>query len=172
VSADEQPPPLAMPPPVRLVPASLAMIDAELDGRLAHQLGVEVPADWPPEYHDAKRLQFTRSALEDPRAAGWWLHYIVVAHAERPTLAGVAGYKGPPVDGSVEIGYSIVPSWQRRGLATQAARMLVEMARARGVDVVRAHTLPHHLPSIGVLRKVGFVSIQAREPDVLAFELS
>jgi RimJ/RimL family protein N-acetyltransferase len=96
-----------MPPPVRLVPASIAMIDAELDGRPARQLSVDVP----------------------------------------------------------------VPSWQRRGVATHAGRMLVEMARDRGVKVVRAHTLPHHLPSIGVLRKVGFVSAEAREPEVLAFEL-
>ena len=160
-----------MPPPVRLVPASLAMIDAELDGRLARELSVEVPADWPPEHHNSDRLRFTRSALEDPRGAGWWLHYIVVTHAPRPTLAGVAGYKGPPVDGSVEIGYSIVPSWQRRGLATAAVRMLVEMAWDRGVEVVHAHTLPHLVPSIGVLRKLGFVSAEGPEPGVLAFEL-
>ena len=147
------------------------MIDAELDGRLAQELSVEVPTDWPPEYHNADRLRFTRSALEDRRGAGWWLHYIVVTHAPRPTLAGVAGYKGPPVDGSVEIGYSIVPSWQRRGLATEAVRMLVAMAWDRGVEVVHAHTLPHLVPSIGVLRKLGFVAVVAPEPGVLAFEL-
>ena len=147
------------------------MIDAELDGRLAKALSVEVPTDWPPEYHDADRLRFTRNALEDRRNAGWWLHYVVAVTAPRPTLAGVAGYKGPPVDGSVEIGYSIVPSCQRRGLATEAVRMLVAMAWDRGVKAVDAHTLPHLVASIGVLRKLGFVSVVGPEPGVLAFEL-
>ena len=153
------------------MPASIAMIDAESDGRLAEELDVEVPADWPPEHHDADTLCFTRSALEDPRGAGWWLHYVVVTDAPCPGLAGVTGFKGPPIDGSVEIGYSIVPSWQRRGLATEAVRTLVRMAWDRDAEVVCAHTLPHLVPSIGVLRKLRFEPAEAPKPGVLAFEL-
>ena len=139
--------------------------------RLAEKLDVDLPSDWPPEYHDADRLGFTRKVLEAPDAVGWWLHYIVLTDVTRPTLVGVAGYKGPPSDGVVEIGYSIVASWQRRGLATEACRALIEAAWQRGAKVILAHTLPHLQPSIGVLCKLEFVPSQPQEPGVLAFAL-
>jgi ribosomal-protein-alanine N-acetyltransferase len=129
-----------------------------------------VPRDWPPDYH-ANRLGFMRKALEDPDATGWWLHYVVLTDVTRPTLVGVAGFKGPPSDGAVEIGYSIVPSWQRRGLATEASRALVGAAWQRGAKVILAHTLPHLEPSIGVLRKLEFAPSESNEPGVLAFAL-
>ena len=84
---------------------------------------------------------------------------------------GTAGCEGPPSKGVVEIGYSIVPSRRRRGLATEACEALVEAAWHRGADVVVAHTLPHLEPSIGVLRKLGFAPSEPPEPGVLAFAL-
>ena len=155
-----------------LVPATPALVDIELAhrDRLADALDVDLPSDWPPEYHDARRLGFTREALEAPGAAGWWLYYVVL-DATRPTLVGVAGYKGPPSDGVVEIGYSIVASWRRRGLATEASRALVEAAWQRGATVILAHTLPHLEPSIGVLRRLEFTPSESHEPGVLAFAL-
>ena len=134
-------------------------------------LSVELPTDWPPEYHNADRLRFTRSAVEDRRGAGWWLHYIVVTHVPRPPPAGVAGYKGPPVDGSVEIGYSIVPSWQRRGLAPEAVRMLVTMGLGRGVEVVHARTPAPSRPLHGVLRKARIRVSRGARAGMLRFEL-
>ncbi len=86
-------------------------------------------------------------------------------------LVGTVGYKGPPRDGVVEIGYSVVPSWQRRGLATEACRALIESAWERGADVILAHTLDHLKPSIAVLCKLGFVPSEPPEPGVLAFRL-
>ena len=159
---------------LRLVPATPALVDIELadQDRLAEELDVDLPADWPPKHHDAERLGITRKALEAPDAAGWWLHYIVLMDdAVRPTLVGVAGYKGPPSAGVVEIGYSVVASWQRRGLATEASRALVEAAWQRGAMVVLAHTLPQLEASIGVLRKLGFAPADSHEPGVLAFAL-
>ena len=80
-------------------------------------------------------------------------------------------YKGPPVDGTVEIGYSVVPSWRRRGLATEASRALIEAAWGCGAEAVVAHTLPHLTPSIRVLQELGFAASESSEPDVLAFVL-
>lgn len=160
-------------PRLRLIPATPALVDAELAGedRFAEELGIEPAGDWPPEHHDAAMLSFTRTALADAEAAGWWLYYVVGTETGTPTLVGSAGYKGPPSDGVVEIGYSIVPSRQRRGLATEAARALVDSAWERGADAVVAHTLPHLEPSIGVLRKLAFVPSEPPEPGVLAFTL-
>lgn len=157
---------------LRLVPATPALCDLELahQDRLAEALDVGLPEDWPPEHH-AGRLGFSRNALDAPGAAGWWLHYIVFTEARRPTLVGVTGYKGPPSDGVVEIGYSVVASWRRRGIATEATGALVETACQRGAEVVVAHTLPHLEASIGVLRKLGFEPAESPDPGVLAFAL-
>ena len=160
-------------PRLRLLPATLAIIDAELEGlsRLGRVLGATVPSDWPPEHHDRDTLMFWRGQLAEPAAAGWWLHYALMTESEPPTLVGSVGYKGPPKDGMVEIGYSIVPSWQRRGLATEACGALIEGAWARGANVVVAHTLEQLTPSIGVLRKLGFARTESSEADELQFTL-
>ena len=160
-------------PEFRLVPATPAMIEAELESAegVAALLGVDLPPDWPPEHHDSQTLTFIRDALAQPGAKDWWLNYVVVEAAERPSLAGIVGYKGPPNDGVVEIGYSVVPSWQRRGIATEACQTLIDAAWDRGAAAVIAHTLPQLEPSIGVLRKLGFEPAPPPEPGVLAFRL-
>jgi RimJ/RimL family protein N-acetyltransferase len=158
---------------LRLIPATPALITAELEGReqLADALEAVVPADWPPEHHDDDTLRFWCEKLTQPGAAGWWLHYALATETDPATLVGSIGYKGPPADGVVEIGYSVVPSWQRRGLATEASGALIEAAWERGAEVVVAHTLAELEPSLGVLRKLGFEPAQSAEPDVLEFRL-
>jgi ribosomal-protein-alanine N-acetyltransferase len=160
-------------PRLRLVPATRALIEAEFSGadRLGEALAAAVPDDWPPEHHDADTLRFWRDALSQPGAAGWWLHYGIVINANPPTLVASVGYKGPPAEGVVEVGYSVVPTWQRQGLATEAIGALVRSAWERGADTVIAHTLQHLEPSIGVLRKLGFTESDPPEPGVVAFTL-
>jgi RimJ/RimL family protein N-acetyltransferase len=160
-------------PRLRLLAATPAMISAELEDRdrLATLLEAVIPPDWPPEYHDAETLRFWLEQLANPGAQGWWLHYAVLAEQEQPTLVGSVGYKGPPVDGVVEIGYSVVPSWQRQGLATEASRALVEEAWARGAQAVVAHTFEHLDPSLGVLRKLGFERCGSNEAGEAEFRL-
>jgi RimJ/RimL family protein N-acetyltransferase len=158
---------------LRLVPATRATIEAELEGpgRLSAALGAKVPSDWPPEHHDRETLEFWREQLLAPGAAGWWLYYAVLAESERPMVVGSVGYKGPPRDGLVEIGYSVIPSCQRRGLATEACRAVISAAWDRGADVIVAHTLEHLTPSIGVLAKLGFERTQSTEPGEIEFRL-
>jgi RimJ/RimL family protein N-acetyltransferase len=164
---------MAPTPPLHLIPATPPLIDAELQGaqRLAKQLEVVLPPDWPPEHHDADTLRFFRGALSEAGAAGWWLHYVVASDGTTSVLVASVGYKGPPLNGVVEIGYSVVPSWQRRGIATTASQALIESAWRRGAQTVLAHTLPDGEASIGVLRKLGFAPAVAAEPGVLAFSL-
>ena len=158
---------------LRVVPATVATITAELEApeRLAEALGAALPADWPPEHHDTGTLKLWRGELAMPGSAGWWLHYVVLTDAPRPALVGTVAFKGPPVAGVVEIGYSVVRSWQRHGFATEASRALIEAAWRRGAELVVAHTLPRLEPSIRVLEKLGFEPAESTEPGVLAFEL-
>ncbi len=87
----------------------------------------------------------------DPR---WMTHLFI--HREDFALVGLGGYKGPPVDGTVEIGYGIAPSYRRQGLATAAVTALVDIAGRRGVATVIAHTLAQPNSSTRVLQARGF----------------
>jgi RimJ/RimL family protein N-acetyltransferase len=83
--------------------------------------------------------------------------------------------------GSGEIGYSVVPGYQGRGIATEAVRALVNEAFARAnLRRVRAYCLPENRASRAVLQNAGFTedgllahgaTIQGRTVDVLGFVL-
>lgn len=160
-----------------LLPATIPVLEAELAGpaELAKALRVEVAESWPPPLYD---LEATRRTLELLRQSAewqeWGLRYFVLRRAGSRGLAvGVGGYKGAPAaDGSVEIGYSILPEHRRRGFASEAVEGLKERAyRDPRVERVVAETLPDLAPSIGVLRKTGFVRVEGgSEPGVIRFE--
>jgi RimJ/RimL family protein N-acetyltransferase len=101
-----------------------------------------------------------------PSLLGWWT-YLFVHKADR-TLVGLGGYKGEPdVEGRVEIGYSIAPGYQRRGLAREAALGMIEHAFSDPrVRQVIAHTLPEKNASTRVLAGVGMRLLgQVHDPE-------
>jgi RimJ/RimL family protein N-acetyltransferase len=87
-----------------------------------------------------------------------WSHGFLVIERESELAVGACAFKGPPdSSGLVEIAYGIVPDFEGRGYATEAARALVEQAsREEEVKLVRAHTLPLPNASTRVLEKCGF----------------
>ena len=147
-------------PEVRLVPGSLALFDADQVGdhvALAGLLGVAPLVEWPPVggEHDADAVAFFRGALAaDPSASEWLAFYVCVDGA----LVGSAGFMGPPVGGTTEIGYSICQSHRRRGIATAAVGALVRRARAAGATRLSARVEPGNGGSIEVLTRNGFVA--------------
>ena len=74
-------------------------------------------------------------------------------------LVGFGGFKGPPADGVVEIGYAVAPDCRGRGIATAATRWMIEQAERAGVRTVVAHTLPEASASTSVLRRCGFAHV-------------
>lgn len=164
---------------LRLAPATVATLEAELRGGrdgLEKELGCRVPESWPPEHYGEPVLHYTLARLlENPEQNGWWMHYICLRDPEgRPTeVVGTCGYKGSPAGGTVEIGYSVLPEFRRRGFATEAARGLCRRAfDCPEVRCVLAHTLPDLEPSIGVLKKAGFRLLgKGFEPGAILFEL-
>ena len=161
-----------------LVPATPESTRAALDGAaaLGPSLGAAVPDTWPPEFMDPPAFQFTLERLaEDPGQGGWWLHFVILREGTGGrTLIGSAGYKGPPKDGTVEVGYGIVRDHQRRGYASEVVRGLLGHAfEVPSVQRVIAETLPELIPSIGVLGKCGFRLIgEGSEPGVIRYELT
>ena len=87
----------------------------------------------------------------------WRLGFAVIDKETR-TVIGAASFKGPPDrTGMVEIAYGIVPSFEGRGYATEAARALIDFAQAEDkVRQIIAHTMPEPNASTRVLKKCGF----------------
>lgn len=97
-----------------------------------------------------------------------WTYGFAVVHRESRSVVGNAGFKGPPDEqGMVEIAYGIVPDYEGRGYATEAAALLVRFASGNSeVRLIRAHTLPTTNASTRVLTKCGFDKIgEVVDPD-------
>lgn len=166
-------------PRLTLIPARAEILLADVDGResLGRVLGVRVPDSWPPDLYDDGAILWTLERLESggPGTQPFWTYYFVWTTAPGvPELVGVGGFKGPPEDGRVELGYSVVRTRQRRGFATEAVRGMLEFAFSHDdVDEVIAETLPDLVSSIGVLEKSGFrLEGAGSEPGVIRFSIS
>lgn len=142
---------------VDIVPSSLAALAAEDRGgaELASLLGVRPPLSWPPPFNDtATRAWMRRLFAEHPNRPGLGNWYIVA----KQRLVGVCGGKGPPdTDGTVEIGYAVVPAEQSKGYASVAVRRLIDYLGAdQCVKFITAETLPAMLASQRLLVRNGF----------------
>ena len=110
-------------------------------------------------------LEHSLQVLEEQRLPPHWSTHLFIHKAER-ALIGIGGYTGPPQAGTVEIGYSIAPAYQGRGLGTAAAAELVRRAAEAGLQRVVAHTLAQPSPSTGVLGSLGFIRTdEIPDPD-------
>lgn len=141
-----------------LIPTTLPMLEAIVDGdwpTLSSLLGgIDLAEHWT---HFPEALIWMRDfAREHDTDMSWW-NYLII-HRTDARLIGTCGYKGAPgPDGAVELGYEIAESYQGRGLATEAARQLVEHAFAfDSVRAVTANTLAEENASCAILRKLGF----------------
>jgi [ribosomal protein S5]-alanine N-acetyltransferase len=155
---------------VRLVSAAIELLDLEdISGdELALALDAGSPPSWPPGFNDQQTRAWVRDRLRsDPQSRNWYSWYVIATVDDVPFLAGIAGYKGPPdAEGRVEIGYAVVPEYQRRGIATIVVDLLCQHAFASGVSADIAHTLPSLVPSQGVLGKAGFGKVEVlTDPD-------
>jgi RimJ/RimL family protein N-acetyltransferase len=145
---------------LRLIPHSPKDILALIESAEAYARSF----GWPPanglrDFYVSKEVspqwlaQLKAATVTDP-----WMHGFGVLHVASGKVIGAAGFKGPPSPGgAVEIAYGIVPDYQGRGFATEAAAGLVELAQRSGqVRIASAHTLAQKNASTRVLAKCGF----------------
>jgi ribosomal-protein-alanine N-acetyltransferase len=116
-----------------------------------------------------ERAQVSPEWLATLRASGSndpWRHGFSMVHSDTGCTVGKCCFKGPPIDGIVEIAYGVDPEHQCNGYATEAAEALTNFAFTQNVCTVRAHTLPEANASTRVLTKCGFHNIgQVIDPD-------
>lgn len=157
---------------MQLVRAELPLIEAALrsDDALAAAVGCEVVPGW---VTFTEALEPTRDALVGASDGALWGPRFFVAD-DPPRLVGWGGFKGPPRDGAVELGYEIAETCRRRGHATAAVRaMVAEAFAAEEVMLVVAHTLPHRNPSNQLLERLGFrFAGEVREGNEVAWRFA
>jgi len=95
-------------------------------------------------------------ADEDPSAAHWVARAAVAEPGGQ--VVGHAGFHGPPDEGgTVEVGYTVDPAFQRRGYGRAMVRALLAWARSEGgVRTVRASISPDNEASLATIRTFGF----------------
>lgn len=150
---------------LRLVSCDLLVLQAAISGNeaLAKLLQVEVLENW--SEYGAAIFEYSLKKLEEaPYSQPWWSYLII--HQADNTLIGTCGYKGPPTDGTVEIGYEIALPYRRRGLATEVAGLLRQNATEKPeIRLVQAHTLANPNASTRVLEKNGFQFVEELETE-------
>jgi ribosomal-protein-alanine N-acetyltransferase len=156
---------------LRLEPLPVEVARLMLLGRLggarvgAARLGAEpvggARPSWHPEYPlpdsiDAIAMLFAshRAMLgavnESP---AWWIHQMIVDGV----VVGDIGFHGPPgPELAVEIGYSVVPAWRGRGVASRACSLILQQAWQDGAATVIAETDADNVASQVVLLRNGF----------------
>jgi RimJ/RimL family protein N-acetyltransferase len=162
---------------MRLVPTTVALARAEIADReaFAQALAAVVPANWPPETLADALPWFLQQLEAAPHCAGWFGWYGIVVEAARgpAELVASGGFKGPPRDGTAEVGYSVLPQHQGHGYATEMVGALVGWALAQvGVQRIVAQTQPENVASVRVLSKLGFRAVgPGEESGSLRFEV-
>jgi RimJ/RimL family protein N-acetyltransferase len=102
-----------------------------------------------------------------------WIGYFVSSDGEE--ILGVAGFKGKPINGKVEIAYSTFAKYEGKGIGTQICKQLVLIALEADPEVrITARTLLDGFASISILKKNGFeclgIVMDEEDGEVLEWE--
>ena len=162
---------------IETVPCSVEHLEKLIEGADAfgEAYGIQVADGYLPTEFKAV-LQHSLNEMQTARIWHPWLCYLFLLRSEQ-VLVGFGGFKSVPDDNrTVEIGYSVAPTYQNRGVATSAVRQLVEIAIAsNAVNCVCAHTLAELNPSTSVLKKCGMTkvseSIDPEDGEVWKWEI-
>jgi len=145
---------------LRLVAITPEMLAAEHGGdaaKLGLLLRAKLTSEWPPVDWEPHVYRIIEKQYEEWPGSFGWHRYVVLegGFGKARTLVGAIG-GFPKAQGDVEIGYSTLPGFQRRGYATAAARVLAEwLLGLEGVRSVSAQAYPRVAESIKVMERCG-----------------
>ncbi|MGP4108485.1 GNAT family N-acetyltransferase [Virgibacillus sp. L01] len=92
----------------------------------------------------------------------------IIIHKKDNTIMGDMGFKGGPnEEGEMDLGYSIVPSYQGKGYATEMTIAMVNWGlQQQKVNKITASCSESNIPSIRVLEKTGFEQIRTEGKEI------
>jgi RimJ/RimL family protein N-acetyltransferase len=136
---------------------TIRLVEIGIDGRPAEDLPLPDAAI---SICDATATMYQRTGFRRP-----WVGYLAVQDGQ---VVGTCAFKTPPHDGRVEIAYFTFHEHEGKGIATQMARLLVQLAQETDITFgIMAQTLPQENASTAILRKLGFDQIgMAHDSDV------
>ena len=166
---------------------SLVVMTPDLMATMCGDVDGARPFAWPswwPDDRDRGHLAMWRDrAAEAELDIAWGPRAVVDAHGQ---MLGHAGFHRPPAPiesglgdptflgrrdpaagGVVELGYTIFPTYRRRGYATEAVSALISWAQGTGeVGAVLAAVAADNTSSVHVLERVGgFIEIGSCRSD-------
>lgn len=105
------------------------------------------------------RSRYARVTAGSPDPAVSWLNWVIRVREEDRLAGTVQATVGPSGDGALtaEIAWVVGTAWQGRGIATEAARGLVDWLGQQPVRAVVAHIHPDHKASAAVAAAAGLV---------------
>lgn len=147
-----------------MVTLTADMMEAILKGATEdfdYQLAAEWPLDVYKQFFNYKIERFRKYPHENEWEG-------VIIDKQEQLIVGDMGFKGgPDQEGIIDLGYSIVPSYQGRGYATEMGKAMVEWAEANpNVKKIVATCDPDNLASIRVLEKIGFKRTKQTEESI------
>jgi [ribosomal protein S5]-alanine N-acetyltransferase len=145
------------------VPISLYLLKLHELRAISSDQGVE---DFELETGALPPVFITSTAIKDIEAGKKTLWHSYFLFLRGVIAVGSGGFRGAPKDGRVEIGYGVAESQRRKGVATEAANLLVNLAFEQpGVNEVFAETSVANTPSRRVVEKAGFQHIGQRDTE-------
>jgi ribosomal-protein-alanine N-acetyltransferase len=156
---------------VAIAPSMLAAEQASDAPRLMQLLRAQLTEQWPPaDWQPHVYTMILKQYAEWPHSFGWHRYVLLSDGFGRKTLIGAVG-GFPKPHGDVEIGYSTLPAFQRRGYGTAFACKLVDWLLTRdGVLSVSAQAYPHVSESIKLMQRCGMTPVgEGDDPGTVRF---
>jgi RimJ/RimL family protein N-acetyltransferase len=117
-----------------------------------------------PDTPRALRSRYERLTAGSPDPAVSWLNWVIRSRAQSCLTGTVQATVTSSGNGNrhvAEVAWVVGTPWQRRGIATEAARGLVGWLDRQSVGTVVAHIHPDHRASAGVAAAAGLVPTDA-----------
>ncbi|MBM7602964.1 RimJ/RimL family protein N-acetyltransferase [Metabacillus crassostreae] len=133
----------------------------DLEAIIPYSVAAEYPLDVYKQFFTYKIERFTMYPPENE-----WEGCII--HKATNVIMGDMGFKGGPNEaGEIDLGYSIVPSYQGKGFATEMGKAMVKWGISqRNVKCVKATCDTDNIPSKRVLEKIGFQATKKDENKI------
>ena len=101
------------------------------------------------------RARYERWAAGSPDPAVSWCNWVIQLHSPRCLAGTVQATISTGDEPAAEVAWVVGTPWQRRGIATEAARTLIAWLGQQSVQTVIAHIHPGHQASAAVAAAAG-----------------
>jgi RimJ/RimL family protein N-acetyltransferase len=149
---------------LRLISAAALRATVEGDvAAVARLTGLGVPAGWREIAPLAKRRLLQLEL--DPDYLPWSIRAIAVR--ETKDVVGYGNFHAAPgaedlkayAPRAVELGYTVLGAYRRQGFGSEAVRMLIDWAKARGADAFVFSVSPRNIASRALIARLGAVKV-------------